>query len=441
MALNNTTGTSGSSRTAPQLTIGIPARVLFSLTLIVGLLAVVINAVYAQSDSTPGADAASTPVATPAATMPRIELQLEEVNESDLGGTVTLYENGDSTIIEFAATGAGGDHPAVIMPGVCGETEGDPVADLELVDNRGKSISTVDISLEDLLAEDHVIEIRMSESENDTVIACALIEGEPSLDPAGTPVASPEATPSATPSASPEAQTGTENGVGGTTDADGTGGTVAQGAEITIKLVDWSETGVTGTAVLTDQGNTTQVVVNIDGPGVVGGHELHIHNGTCGNPGTATYTLNPIDANGTSTSTINLSVDQLTGGNYFINVHPDEENWDAWMVCGNIDADPATGGTSTTTPGTTTTTTPTPASSGVSDGSTGGNTALVTTNAQAGEFPTKVGVGDALRWPSDTRTSVVWALSGISLTLLVSGLIIRHGERTGKKPRFHRLGL
>lgn len=436
MALNNTTGTSGSpSRTAPQLTIGIPARVLFSLTLIVGLLAVVINAVYAQPDSTPGTDAAATPAATPSATMPRIELQLEEVNESDLGGKVTLYENGDSTIVEFAATGAGGDHPAVIMAGVCGETEGDPVADLEVVDNRGKSTSSVDISLDDLLAEDHVIEIRMSESESDTVIACALIEGEPSLDPIGTPDASPAATPSATPSASPEAETGTENGVGGNTDADGTGGTVAQGSEITVKLVDWSETGVTGTAVLTDQGNTSQVVVSIDGPGVVGGHELHIHNGTCGNPGTATYTLNPIDANGKSTSTINLSVAQLTRGNYFINVHPDEENWDAWMVCGNITADPATGGTTTTT-----TTTP-PATSGVSDGSTGGNTTLVTTNAQAGEFPTKVGVGDALRWPSDTRTSVVWALSGISLTLLVSGLIIRHGERTGKQPRFHRLGL
>lgn len=433
MALNNTTGTSGSSRTAPQLTIGIPARVLFSLTLIVGLLAVVINAVYAQPDSTPGADTA-TPAATPSATMPRIELQLEEVNESDLGGTVTLYENGDSTIVEFAATGAGGDHPAVIMSGVCGETEGDPVAELEVVDNRGKSLSTVDTSLADLLAEDHVIEIRMSESDIDTVIACALIEGEPSLDPAGTPVASPAATPSATPSASPEAG----DGVGGTSDADGTGGTVAQGSEITVKLVDWSETGVTGTAVLTDQGNTSRVVVSIDGPGVVGGHELHIHNGTCGNPGTATYTLNPIDANGNSTSTINLSVAQLTRGNYFINVHPDEENWDAWMVCGNITAAPSTGGTTTTT--TTSTTTP-PATTGATDGSTGGNTTLVTTSAQAGEFPTKVGVGDALRWPSDTRTSVVWALAGISLTLLVSGLIIRHGERTGKQPRFHRLGL
>lgn len=430
MATNNTTGTSGSSsRTASQITIGIPARVLFSLTLIVGLLAVVINAVYAQPDSTPGANAAATPAATPSATMPRIELKLAEVNESDLGGKVTLYENGDSTIVEFAATGAGGDHPAVIMPGVCGKTEDTAVADLEDVDNRGKSTTVVDISLDDLLAEDHVVEIRMSESDVDTVIACALIEGKPSLEPIGTPVASPAATPSATPSASPSADTGSETGVGGNSEADGTGGTIAQGAEITVKLTDWSNKGVTGTAVITDQGNISQVVVNIDGPGVVGGHELHIHNGTCNNPGTATYTLNPIDANGRSTSTINLSVAQLTRGNYFINVHPDEENWDAWMVCGNITADPGTGGT---TP---------PVTSGVSDGSTGGNTTMVTTNAQAGEFPTTVGVGDALRWPSDTRTSVVWALAGISLTLLVSGLIIRHGERTGKQPRFHRLGL
>lgn len=433
MASNNTTGKSGSiSRTAPQLSIGIPARVLFSLTLIAGLLAVVMNAVYAQTDpTTPATAPQATPAATPSADMPRIELDLNEVNESDLGGTVTLYDNGDTTIVEFAVTGSGGGHPAMILPGVCGETEDTPVADLTPVDERGKSTTSIDTSLDDLLAEDHAIEVRMSDSDGDTVIACANIEGEPSLETAATPEASVVATPSASPAASPEAggdETG--EGVGGNTDLDGTGGSVTQGTALTVNLVDWSEKGVTGTAVLTDQGNTTQVVVTIAGPGVVGGHELHIHNGTCGNPGTATYTLNPIDAKGTSTSTVNLSIDQLNKGSYFINVHPDEENWDDWMVCGNITGTPTTTGT-----------TPTPVTTGASDGSGGGNTTMLTTNAQAGEFPTKVGVGEALNWPSDTRTSVIWGLAGISLLLLASGLVVRHGERSGKQPRFTRLGL
>lgn len=432
MASINTNGRSGSSsRPAAQLSMSTPTRVLFTLTVIAGLLALLLNAALAQDQATDlSGSPEGTPQATPSAAMPRIEIELEEVNESDLGGTVTLYDNGDTTIVEFAATGAGGNHPAVIMPGVCGEVDDDPVADLELVDDRGESLSVIDISLEDLLAEDHSIEIRMSDDDVDTVIACALIEGEPSLQPSSTPVATPGATPDATPDTSVDDDD--QDGVGGrSTDVDGTGGADTTHSLI-INLVDWSNTGVTGTAVLTRNGNITQVVVNIDGPGVVGGHEVHIHNGTCAMPGSATYLLSPINANGSSTSNVNLTLDQLTSGNYFINIHPDEENWDAWMVCGNITGTP----TSVTEVRPTTTV---PNQTG--DGSVGGDITIVTTSAQAGEFPTTVGVGDALRWPSDTRTAVVWAVATTAITLLASGLILRFGERSGKQPRFTRLGL
>ena len=431
MASNNTNGRSGSSsRPAAQLTVGTPTRVLFTFTVIAGMLALVLNAAFAQDQSTDLTDpAAATPEATPSVEMPRIEIEIEEVNESDVGGTVTLYDNGDTTIVEFAATGTGGDHPAMIVPGVCGEVEDDPVAELELVDDRGEGTSVVDISLDDLLDEDHSIEIRMSEDDLDTVIACALIEGEPSLDPAATPVATPGATPDA------EATEDDEDdleGVGGTTvDVDGTGG-ATDAQSLTINLVDWSDTGVTGTATLTEDGNITQVNVSIDGPGVVGGHELHIHNGTCTTPGSATYTLTPIDANGNSTSSVNLTLAQLTGGNYFINIHPDEENWDEWMVCGNITGTP----TSVTDVRPTT-----PAPNQTGDGSVGGNTTMLTTSAQAGEFPTTVGVGDALRWPSDNRTASVWAVTTIAITMMAAGAILRYGERSGKQARFTRLGL
>lgn len=439
MASNNTNGRSGSSsRPAAQLMIGTPARVLFSLTLIAGLLALLINAALAQDTTTDLTDdPAATPAATPSAEMPRIELDLEEVNESDLGGKVTLYEFGDRTIVEFEATGSGGGHPAVIVAGVCGEVADetdDPVAELEVVDNQGESVTVVDTSLEDLLAEDHSIEIRMSEDDIDTVIACAFIEGEPSLEPSATPVASPDATPDSTPDATGDEDDDDLDGVGGSaTDIDGTSGAANVDANtLTVNLVDWSETGVTGTATLIEDGNITQVNISIDGPGVVGGHEVHIHNGTCATPGTATYTLNPIDANGNSDSSVNLTLTQLTGGNYFINIHPDEANWDDWMVCGNITGTPTEIGSVQST---------TPVTNQTGDGSVGGNMTLVTTNAPAGEFPTQVGVGDALRWPSDARTAAVWSIITIAGTMMASGLIIRHGERSGKQPRFTRLGL
>ncbi len=214
---------------------------------------------------------------------------------------------------------------------------------------------------------------------------------------------------------------------------DGTSGAANPTAlTLTVNLVDWSETGITGTAVLTADGSATNVSVTLTGDGITGGHELHIHNGTCASPGTATYTLDPIAADGTSTSTVNLSLEQLTSGNYFINVHPDEANWDAWMVCGNI-----TGTASSLTA-------PTPTAvvvSSASDGSTGGNTTMVTTSAQAAAFPETVGVGDGLVWPSDTRTAVIWAIAGSSIVLLGTGMLIRAGERSGRNPRFTRLGL
>ena len=438
MASINTTGSAGSpSRLRPQQFLGTPLRVFTSFVLIAGLLAWVLSAVAAQEPSTPAANAAATPSATPSVEMPRVELTLEEANESDLGGTVSLFEFGDLTIVEFAVTGAGGDHPAVILPGVGGETTettDDTRYSLEPISNTGQSITTVDAPLADLLAEDHVVEIRMSVDDPDTVIACALIEGEPTLASAGTPVASPSAaTPAASPSASPEVAV-QSTGVGGqVTDVDGTSGAANPTADtLTIDLVDWSDTGITGTAVLSADGSATNVSVTISGDGITGGHQLHIHNGTCASPGTATYTLNPIAADGTSTSTVNLSLDQLTSGSYFINVHPDEANWDAWMVCGNITGTVA----SLTAPVPTAVVVTT-----ASDGSTGGNTTMVTTSAQAAAFPQTVGVGDGLVWPSDTRTAVIWAIAGSSIVLLGTGMLIRAGERSGKGPRFTRLGL
>jgi hypothetical protein len=66
---------------------------------------------------------------------------------------------------------------------------------------------------------------------------------------------------------------------------------------------------------------------------------------------------------------------------------------------------------------------------------------MVTTSAQAAEFPQTVGVGDGLEWPSDTRTAVIWAIAASSIILAGAGLLIRAGERTDRQPRFTRLGL
>lgn len=426
MASINSEGSAGSfARLAPRIISGTPFRVFASFGLLTTLLALVLN-VAAQGTTT----TSDTAQATPAASMPRIELQLNDVNESDLGGSVTLYEFGDQTIVDFRATGAGGDHPASILSGTCEAPTETARYDLEPVSNTGQSRTTINASLGDLLAQDHIVQINMSADDADTVIACAAVEGTPALESAATPAASPAASPEATAVASPES-----DGVGGTsTGNDGTGGPT-DAETLTVKLVDWSDTGITGTAVFTGQGESTSVTVTLSGEAVTGDHVVHIHNGTCATPGSATYTLSPIDANGTSTSTVNLSLETLTTGSYFVNVHPDEANWDSWMACGNIT------GTATSV----TSAIPTPASVSAGnqegDGSAGGNTTMVATNAQAGSFPQTVGVGDGLRWPSDTRTAVIWAVGVSGIVILGLGTAIRSAEKSGRTPRFTRLGL
>ncbi|MCA9834240.1 MAG: CHRD domain-containing protein [Thermomicrobiales bacterium] len=420
MAINHTSGAAGSSsRTAQQFLKGSPFRVLASFTILTTLFALVLNAA-AQDSGTPSAS----PQATPSAAFLRIELPLKEENESDLGGKVTLYEFGDQTIVEFAAEGAGGNHPAAIISGTCAEPTNMARYDLNSVSNTGESSTTIDVALDDLLASDHIVQIFMSPDEADTAIACATIEGEPGLDTGATPEASPQASPAASPAA-----TDVEDltGVGGETTAN----------TLTVDLQDWSDTGVTGTAILTDNGTSTTVSIQLDGDAVTGGHTVHIHNGTCASPGSATYTLTPIGTDGSSVSTVNLKLATLTNGAYFINVHPDEEHWEEWMVCGNITA---AAGTLT---GTTTTTTTQTGTGGnqTGDGSSGGNTTTSTTTAQAGSFPQQVGVGDGLRWPSETRDAVVWAVAISGVVLLTTGMFIRHAEKSGKSPRFTRLGL
>lgn len=172
---------------------------------------------YAAQDSgTPAGTPQTEP--TPSPEMPRLELELEELNDSGISGTVTLYDAGDDqTIVEFDVEGAGGDHPAHIHEGTCGNLEPEPYKSLENVDENGESMTVVDVSLDTLLADDYAIDIHLAPNELGTLIACADIEGEPVLAVAGTPEASPEATPTEAVGGTIATETATEPGTAVTT--------------------------------------------------------------------------------------------------------------------------------------------------------------------------------------------------------------------------------
>ncbi len=109
----------------------------------------------------------------------------------------------------------------------------------------------------------------------------------------------------------------------------------------------------TGTVTLTASGSQTEVVVNIDASpdGAEVEQPAHIHSGTCdnlpGSLGAVEYPLTNV-VNGTSTTTVDASLDSLQTGDFAVNVHKSGTELGVYVSCGNIPAAaaavPSTGG-------------------------------------------------------------------------------------------------
>lgn len=104
---------------------------------------------------------------------------------------------------------------------------------------------------------------------------------------------------------------------------------------IIIELRELNDSGISGTAFLTADGDRTEIVVAA--VGATGGHPIHIHRGTCDvlvkDP---LYPLPDIDANGDSELTIPVTFDELTRGEYVLHIHKSREEFDQYVMCGEI---------------------------------------------------------------------------------------------------------
>ena len=110
----------------------------------------------------------------------------------------------------------------------------------------------------------------------------------------------------------------------------------AAGDDVTVELAEFEGSGQTGTATLTADGERTQVVISIDSP-VSDSQPAHIHEGTCDDltPEPA-YGLPNVTA-GSSDSTVDVSLDTLTDGDYAINLHMSDEDLATYTSCGDLD--------------------------------------------------------------------------------------------------------
>jgi hypothetical protein len=103
---------------------------------------------------------------------------------SGVTGTAILTARGDQTLVELVVRGAPGDHPDHIHRGRCVDPEPNPLYPLSDVvlnraDERGRSTTTVDVPLDELLAGEHLILIHRSAQEINVYLACGdIIAGD-----------------------------------------------------------------------------------------------------------------------------------------------------------------------------------------------------------------------------------------------------------------------
>jgi len=333
--------------------------------------------VTSQNDtSTPAAS-----VATPAADATRLRLTFEELNDSGISGTATLYEMGAQTLVELDLDGTGDNHPTHIHEGTCETIEPVAAYDLTNVGEDGASTTLINVSLSDLLNGEYVIDLHLAPDQLGLLIACTEITGTP-VNAQGTPVAvGGNATPTTTVEGTetPEATVTEAVTPEVTAEPTGEGGEVTPTA--TAEVPSTVETTSTPVSTVTAEATATPG----DGTGgQISGQTPIAGDGTDGGKGVAVTPLTPaapVAVGGTSTG--------------------DGTNADGSIV-------------------------------GSGKGEAVGG---------ASNLPVNTGSGDSLILPTTPTGAIVWASGGFAFLLLTASWLVRRGEHHRAPGRWRRLGL
>jgi hypothetical protein len=113
---------------------------------------------------------------------------------------------------------------------------------------------------------------------------------------------------------------------------------------VTVQLDAEDDSGVSGTAVLTADGDQTTIEVSLVGSEE--GYEGHSFDSTCDDHASASvfYAIEPVDADGKSTSVVDAPLSELTNGEFWIHLHRPAGERGVGVACGQIPALNAAGG-------------------------------------------------------------------------------------------------
>lgn len=204
------------------------------------------------------------------------------------------------------ATAHGDPHPAHIHVGDCsapGDVVG-PLANLEAEEAGGHvawSMSSVELTLEDILASPHSIVVHESEENISNYVLCGDITGEPGMD-----------------------------------------------GSLNIALGELNGSGLAGVAVLTPTDAGTDVtaiaIENATAAGMAGdgeeaAHPSHIHNGTCDASADVVFPLTDIATEngvGAAATDVETTIADLTAAPHAIIAHASADDMGTYIICGDI---------------------------------------------------------------------------------------------------------
>lgn len=105
---------------------------------------------------------------------------------------------------------------------------------------------------------------------------------------------------------------------------------------VTVKIAPQNDSGQKGTMTMTPEGNSTRVVINIEGAPNGASQPAHIHEGSCAKlDPKPKYGLQNVEY-GKSTTLVPAPIAQLTTGALAVNVHKSAQQADQYVACGDI---------------------------------------------------------------------------------------------------------
>ena len=113
----------------------------------------------------------------------------------------------------------------------------------------------------------------------------------------------------------------------------------ARDDEVIVTFAEQNDSGESGTATLTAEGDKTRVVIDLQNRSaspVSQPQPAHIHKGSCANLDPApAYGLTDV-RNGKSSSTVDAKLADMTAGQFAINVHKSAAEMGHYVACGSF---------------------------------------------------------------------------------------------------------